>query len=174
MSNFSYKEELRAYFKGRQYLSKALPLMVGSLPFISPSLSLLGGAIGACSHHLYKEKITALDTIDIDDVIEEALSIAPSSVWTSLYLGQGIDFQLWKLHKSALREKNEAITANMRRTLTETIYPLMTPLAITEDILTRHMALLMPTGGCKTEPINSILYQQIKRGGGGYRRRGKI
>lgn len=54
---------------------------------------------------------------------------------------------------------------NVRQVLNE-VYPQMMPFMLTDDLMTRHIALLAATGTGKTELLLALIQQQIRKGAG--------
>tara|TARA_R110002124_G_scaffold128157_23_gene288777 strand:+ start:7193 stop:8920 length:1728 start_codon:yes stop_codon:yes gene_type:complete len=82
------------------------------------------------------------------------------------YLGQAMPFSEWKDELEEVRRKTGSVTADDVRMAVNDNYSSMMPLMLSDDLLTRHMALLAATGTGKTELILSIIQQQIRKGAG--------
>lgn len=82
----------------------------------------------------------------------------------STFLGKTMPWVEWKERVDAVSNaKGVASADDVRQSLIEA-YPGMIPFMLSDDIMTRHMALLAATGTGKTELILAIVQQQIKKG----------
>ncbi|WP_409286782.1 type IV secretory system conjugative DNA transfer family protein [Pseudomonas guariconensis] len=84
----------------------------------------------------------------------------------STFLGKTMPWVEWKERiDTVVNERGVATADDVRQSLIEA-YPSMIPFMLSDDIMTRHMALLAATGTGKTELILAIAQQQIKKGAG--------
>ncbi|MFL1449097.1 type IV secretory system conjugative DNA transfer family protein [Pseudomonas tritici] len=100
-----------------------------------------------------------------DSQLEES-DLTDCDLRRNTYFGQVMPYSEWKANIEHVRNEKGTVTANdVRQTLNE-VYPQMMPFMLTDDLMTRHVALLAATGTGKTELLLAIIQQQIRKGAG--------
>lgn len=84
----------------------------------------------------------------------------------STFLGRAMPWSEWKdCVDEVITTKGTATADDIRSTLADQ-YGSMIPFMLSDDIMTRHVALLAATGTGKTELLLAIIQQQIRKGAG--------
>lgn len=113
-----------------------------------------------------KREIDALDEPIIWDSKFVETSLPDCTMRRTTFLGQAMPFPEWRGKIESVRSRKGTATAEDIRHALNECYPLMQPFMLTDDQMTRHMAIMAATGTGKTELLLAIIQQQIRRGGG--------
>lgn len=144
----------------------SLPLVGAAIPFVPLPLS-LAIAVGCAVWTLYldrKDKESSKPLVWDQSYTQTELP--DCDFQRSTFLGKTMPWVEWKERVDEVsNQKGVSSADDVRQTLIEA-YPGMIPFMLSDDIMTRHMALLAATGTGKTELILAIIQQQIKKGAG--------
>lgn len=160
------KEAARLKNQRARNIALSLPLIGAAIPFAPLPLT-LAVAVGCAVWTLF---------LDRDDEEAEAplvwdrryveKDLEDCDFRRSTFLGKTMPWVEWKERiDEVVNERGVATADDVRKTLIDA-YPSMIPFMLSDDIMTRHMALLAATGTGKTELILAIIQQQIKKGAG--------
>lgn len=110
-----------------------------------------------------KELNTPVDTMknhDLNGIID------PNDIARYTILGMGYDFQQWKEMRIELQRNHGQIGREELRDLEHNLFPDMRPFCLKDSSQVQHVAVMMPTGGGKSELYKTVLRQTIAKGGG--------
>lgn len=141
-------------------------LLGASIPFAPTPVSI---ALGAISAYIALEMTNKLKTLDEPLVWDSGLregELTDCDLRRNTYFGQAMPFSAWKDCLEEIRRDKGTVTADDVRMALNDNYASMMPLMLTDDLLTRHVALLAATGTGKTELLLALIQQQIRKGAG--------
>ncbi|MDX2309987.1 type IV secretory system conjugative DNA transfer family protein [Pseudomonas sp. On1] len=155
-----------AEIQRQRNIAISLPLVGAAIPFVPLPLTVAIAAGCAIWSLLLDRKEAEASTTDIWDAGYIEAPIPDCDFRRSTFLGKAIPWTEWKDRVDAITSTKGIATADdVRRELIDT-YPSMIPFMLSDDIMTRHVALLAATGTGKTELLLAIIQQQIKKGAG--------
>ena len=153
-----------AEIQRQRNIAISLPLVGAAIPFVPLPLTVAIAAGCAIWSLLLDRKEAEASTTDIWDAGYIEAPIPDCDFRRSTFLGKAIPWTEWKDRVDAITSTKGIATADdIRRELIDT-YPSMIPFMLSDDIMTRHVALLAATGTGKTELLLAIIQQQIKKG----------
>lgn len=160
------QEKLREKLTRQKNLAISSALLGSAVPFMAAPLTLaMGIAAAYVCLGINNQLAVSERPLMWDSQLEES-EIPDCELRRNTYLGQAMPYSEWKANIEDVRNKKGDVTANdVRKTLNE-VYPQMMPFMLTDDLMTRHVALLAATGTGKTELLLSIIQQQIRKGAG--------
>lgn len=150
----------------RRNLAIGAALFGASLPFVPLPLTL---AIGVATAHYCLGIQQKLNTNAKPIVWDSGLvdpELPDCDLRRSTYFGQAMPFSEWKANVEEIRNAKGTATADDMRMVLNESYSSMIPFMLTDDLMTRHVALLAATGTGKTELLLGIIQQQIRKGAG--------
>lgn len=151
---------------GQRKLVISTALLGAAIPFTPAPIAI---ALGVASAYLCLGITKKLEEADIPVVWDSGLTekeLPDCDLRRNTYFGQAMPFSEWKDTLEDVRKTKGNVTADdVRQSLNE-IYTSMMPFMLTDDLLTRHVALLAATGTGKTELLLAIIQQQIRKGAG--------
>ncbi|MGO0663576.1 type IV secretory system conjugative DNA transfer family protein [Pseudomonas aeruginosa] len=160
------QEKAREKLTRQRALTFSSALFGSAIPFMPPPLVI---AMGVAAAHLclgINKKMAENEKPIVWDSLLEESELPDCDLRRSTYFGQVMPYSEWKASIEDVRNNKGVVTANdIRRTLNE-VYPQMMPFMLTDDLMTRHVALLAATGTGKTELLLAIIQQQIRKGAG--------
>lgn len=160
------KDKERADIQRRKNIAISLPLVGAAIPFLPLPITLAVAAACAVWSLFLDRQDAELDTPLVWDRSYTGAQIEDCDFQRSTFLGKTMPWVEWKEHVDEVSNSQGYASAdNVRQCLIEA-YPSMIPFMLSDDIMTRHVALLAATGTGKTELILSIIQQQIKKGAG--------
>lgn len=144
----------------------SLPLIGAAIPFVPLPIA-LAVAVGCAFWTLFLDrKDQEQETPLVWDRSYTQSELPDCDFQRSTFFGRTMPWVEWKERTDAVANLKGITSADdCRRSLIEA-YPGMIPFMLSDDIMTRHVALLAATGTGKTELILSIIQQQIKKGAG--------
>jgi intracellular multiplication protein IcmO len=147
-------------------LTLSSALFGASIPFMPSPLSITFG-VAAAYHYLgLVNQGVEIDKPMVWDSQLGQTDISDCDLRRNTYFGQVMPYTEWKTNIDEVRNKKGVVTANdVRQTLNE-VYPQMMPFMLTDDLMTRHVALLAATGTGKTELLLAVIQQQVRKGAG--------
>lgn len=156
----------RELLERQRNLAISTAIVGASLPFMP--LPLVVG-IGVATAYYYlgiKRQLAENDQPIVWDsgLVEQELP--DCDVRRSTFFGKAMPFSEWKSHLDEIRNEKGTATADDVRMALNEVYPQMIPFMLTDDLMTRHVALLAATGTGKTELLLAIIQQQIRKGAG--------
>lgn len=156
----------RESLKRQRAMIISAAILGSSIPLMPAPLVISIGVAAAYLSLGIKKSLAEKDSPVIWDsgLVEKALP--DCDLRRNTYLGQVMPFGEWKDELETLRRKKGNVTADDVRMVLNDNYPLMMPLMLTDDLMTRHLALLAATGTGKTELLLSMIQQQIRKGAG--------
>ncbi|MCF5381932.1 TraM recognition domain-containing protein [Pseudomonas syringae] len=152
---------------GRQRKLAISGALFGSaIPFMAAPLAIAMGVLAAYAAVGIEQKLAVNEKPVVWDSLLEESDLTDCDLRRNTYLGQAMPYSEWKAHTEDVRNEKGYVSANsIRETLNE-VYPQMMPFMLTDDLMTRHVALLAATGTGKTELLLGIIQQQIRKGAG--------
>lgn len=144
----------------------SLPLVGAALPFVPLPIT-IAVAVASAFWALMLDRRESESKRDIvwDKGYAEA-EIPDCDFRRSTFLGRAMPWAQWKERVDELSNTQGLASADSVRGSLIDAYPQMLPFMLTDDIMTRHVALLAATGTGKTELLLAIIQQQIKKGAG--------
>ncbi|NVL48717.1 DUF87 domain-containing protein [Pseudomonas syringae pv. actinidiae] len=160
------QEKLREKLTRQRKLSVTSALFGSAVPFM-PAPLIIAMAVAAAYHCLGINKIlNESDKPLVWDSQLEETELNDCDLRRNTYFGQAMPYSEWKANINEVNNTKGAVTQNdVRKTLND-VYPQMMPFMLTDDLMTRHVALLAATGTGKTELLLAIIQQQIRKGAG--------
>lgn len=160
------QDEQRERLERQRKLTISGALLGSAIPFMpAPMVIAMGVAAAYLTLGINTQARSIEQPLVWDSQLEES-EIADCDLRRNTYLGQVMPYSEWKSNIEEIRNEKGAVTADdVRRTLND-VYSQMMPFMLTDDLMTRHVALLAATGTGKTELLLSIIQQQIRKGAG--------
>jgi len=155
-------------FKLRSQSMLGLSLLAAGLPFAPMPLIASGGLLlGAKSASLYARSKKRDQKRNIDRRFKHLLP-KDGEMSKQLYLGHAMDFLEYSDNVESFMEHKDIgkYDYEVKKRYDAYAFQKMEPFNLSNDLQTRHMALLGSTGVGKTEFLLAMLSQQLKRGGG--------
>lgn len=144
----------------------SLALFGAALPFTPLLLPALIAVVTALYCMDIEKKMAATDQPIIWDSGYTEADLGDCESRRSTFLGKVMPWNEWKdCVEEVITSKGTATADDIRDTLADQ-YHSMIPFMLSDDIMTRHVALLAATGTGKTELILAIIQQQIRKGAG--------
>lgn len=141
-------------------------LIGAAIPFAPTALSIALGVASAYMALGMAEKLRRLNLPMVWDSGMSQSEIDDCDLRRNTFFGQAMPFSEWKDCVEEVRREKGSVTADDIRKALNDNYATMMPLMLTDDLMTRHVALLAATGTGKTELLLSIIQQQIRKGAG--------
>nr|WP_192963347.1 TraM recognition domain-containing protein [Pseudomonas fluorescens] len=160
------QEKLREKLTRQRKLTFSSALFGSAIPFM-PAPLIIAMGVAAAYHCLGINKILSESDKPIvwDSQLEES-ELNDCDLRRNTYFGQVMPYSEWKANIDEVRNEKGAVTQNdVRKTLND-VYSQMMPFMLTDDLMTRHVALLAATGTGKTELLLAVIQQQIRKGAG--------
>ena len=158
--------QLREKLNRQRKLAISSALIGSAIPFMPAPLVIAMGLAAAYAVMGIKQQLSQNDQPVVWDSLLEESELTDCDLRRNTYFGQVMPYSEWKANIEDVRNEKGVVTANsIRQTLNE-VYPQMMPFMLTDDLMTRHVALLAATGTGKTELLLSIIQQQIRKGAG--------
>lgn len=144
----------------------SLPLVGAAIPFTPFALTLAIAAATAAWVIYLDRKEKKIDSPQIWDSKHIEKDIPDCDFRRATFFGKAMPWGEWKDKVDQITANRGVVTANdVRAELIES-YPSLIPFMLSDDEMTRHMAILAATGTGKTELLLAIIQQQIKKGAG--------
>lgn len=150
---------------------KRMPLLLmiaGALPFITVNVWLVLGTLIALLS-LYNQYL-AYTSIKPADPDERYIAQAPkdTDITSQLLFGYGTELRAYQDQRSHFIGEHFSSQASSQAeaSYVESVIPRMVPIHLSDDLMTRHIALIGSTGVGKTEAVLNLIYQSVARGGG--------
>lgn len=160
------QEKLREKLTRQRKLTFSSALFGSAIPFM-PAPLIIAMGVAAAYHCLGINKVLSESDKPIvwDSQLEES-ELNDCDLRRNTYFGQVMPYSEWKANIDEVRNQKGAVTQNdVRQTLND-VYSQMMPFMLTDDLMTRHVALLAATGTGKTELLLAVIQQQIRKGAG--------
>ncbi|KAF0253443.1 type IV secretory system conjugative DNA transfer family protein [Pseudomonas putida] len=160
------QEKLREKLTRQRKLTISSALFGSAIPFM-PAPLIIAMGVAAAYHCLGINKaLSESDKPMIWDSNLEESELSDCDLRRNTYFGQVMPYSEWKANINEVSNAKGAVTQNdVRKTLND-VYSQMMPFMLTDDLMTRHVALLAATGTGKTELLLAIIQQQIRKGAG--------
>lgn len=160
------QEKLREKLIRQRKLTLTSALFGSAIPFM-PAPLIVAMAVAAAYHCLgITRALTESDKPIVWDSNLEESELNDCDLRRNTYFGQVMPYSEWKANINEVSNAKGTVTQNdVRKTLSD-VYPQMMPFMLTDDLMTRHVALLAATGTGKTELLLAIIQQQIRKGAG--------
>lgn len=160
------QSQLREKLNRQRKLAISSALIGSAIPFMPAPLVIAMGLAAAYAVMGIKQQLSQNDQPVVWDSLLEESELTDCDLRRNTYFGQVMPYSEWKANIEEVRNEKGVVTADsIRQTLNE-VYPQMMPFMLTDDLMTRHVALLAATGTGKTELLLSIIQQQIRKGAG--------
>lgn len=160
------QEKLREKLGRQRNLTLSSALLGSAIPFMPAPLVIAMGVAAAYTCLGIDSQLRVNERPVVWDSQLEESDLTDCDLRRNTYFGQVMPYSEWKASIEEVRNEKGVVTANdVRKTLNE-VYPQMMPFMLTDDLMTRHCALLAATGTGKTELLLSIIQQQIRKGAG--------
>lgn len=161
----SLEKEL-AEINRQRNIAISLPLVGAAIPFVPLAITLAVAAASAFWVMLLDRQEQQAQKPVVWDKSYTEDEIPDCDIRRSTFLGRAMPWSEWKTRIDNINNVEGSATADaVRQTLIEA-YPSMLPFMLSDDIMTRHIALLAATGTGKTELLLAIIQQQIRKGAG--------
>lgn len=160
------QEKQREKLTRQRKLTLTTALFGAAIPFMPLPLIVAMG-VAAAYHCLGINKVLSESDKPIvwDSQLEET-ELNDCDLRRNTYFGQVMPYSEWKANINAVNNEKGTVTQNdVRKTLND-VYSQMMPFMLTDDLMTRHVALLAATGTGKTELLLAMAQQQIRKGAG--------
>ena len=160
------KDKLTARLRHQRNLAISTAIVGASIPMVTAPLALAIGVATAYFCLDIKKKVSEQDQPVVWDsgLVEQELP--DCDIRRNTYFGQAMPFSEWKAQLDGIRNEKGTATADDSRMALNQAYSQMLPLMLTDDLMTRHVALLAATGTGKTELLLALIQQQIRKGAG--------
>lgn len=160
------QEKIREKLTRQRNLALSSAVIGASIPFMPAPIAIAMGVAAAHACLGIDTKLAENNKPIIWDSLLEESEIPDCDLRRNTYFGQVMPYSEWKANIEEVRNVKGVVTANdVRKTLNE-VYQDMMPFMLTDDLMTRHVALLAATGTGKTELLLAIIQQQIRKGAG--------
>ncbi len=160
------QEKIREKLTRQRKLALSSAVVGSAIPFMPAPIAI---AMGVAAAHMclgIDNRLAENDKPIVWDSLLEESELADCDLRRNTYFGQVMPYSEWKASIEEVRNEKGVVTANdVRKTLNE-VYKDMMPFMLTDDLMTRHVALLAATGTGKTELLLAIIQQQIRKGAG--------
>lgn len=160
------QEKIREKLNRQRKLALSSAVVGSAIPFMPAPIAI---AMGVAAAHMclgIDNRLAENDKPIVWDSLLEESELTDCDLRRNTYFGQVMPYSEWKASIEEVRNEKGAVTANdVRKTLNE-VYKDMMPFMLTDDLMTRHVALLAATGTGKTELLLAIIQQQIRKGAG--------
>ncbi len=150
----------------RRNIAISLPLIGAAIPFMPLPLTLSVAAACAYWCLLLDREETESDTPLVWDRTYIQSDLNDCEFQRSTFFGKTMPWTQWRERVNEVTNTRGVFTADDSRRALVDGYDGMVPFMLSDDIMTRHVALLAATGTGKTELILAIIQQQIKKGAG--------
>lgn len=160
------RESAQADLQRRRNIALSLPLVGAAIPFLPLPLTLAIAAGCAYWSLLLDREEQENDTPLVWDRTYTQSTLPDCDFQRSTFLGKAMPWAQWRERVNEVSNVKGIVTADDTRQSLIDAYPGMIPFMLSDDIMTRHVALLAATGTGKTELILAIIQQQIKKGAG--------
>lgn len=160
------QEKQREKLTRQRKLTLTTALFGAAIPFMPLPLIVAMG-VAAAYHCLGINKVLSESDKPIvwDSQLEET-ELNDCDLRRNTYFGQVMPYSEWKANINAVNNEKGTVTQNdVRKTLND-VYSQMMPFMLTDDLMTRHVAVLAATGTGKTELLLAVIQQQIRKGAG--------
>jgi hypothetical protein len=159
-------EKKKADLQRRRNIAISIPLVGAAVPFLSLPLAVSIAAACAMWTLFLNREEDELEAPLVWDRSYTESDIPDCDFRRSTFFGKTLPWIEWKERLDKLTNDTGVATADDVRATLLDAYPGMIPFLLSDDILTRHLAIMAATGTGKTELILSIIQQQIKKGAG--------
>ena len=160
------QEKLREKLTRQRKLTISSALFGSAIPFM-PAPLIIAMGVAAAYHCLGIDKaLSESDKPMIWDSNLEESELSDCDLRRNTYFGQVMPYSEWKANINEVSNAKGAVTQNDVRKALNDVYSQMMPFMLTDDLMTRHVALLAATGTGKTELLLAIIQQQIRKGAG--------
>lgn len=160
------QEKIREKLTRQRKLALSSAVVGSAIPFMPAPIAI---AMGVAAAHMclgIDNRLAENDKPIVWDSLLEESELTDCDLRRNTYFGQVMPYSEWKASIEEVRNEKGVVTANdVRKTLNE-VYKDMMPFMLTDDLMTRHVALLAATGTGKTELLLAIIQQQIRKGAG--------
>ncbi|MPQ69393.1 type IV secretory system conjugative DNA transfer family protein [Pseudomonas sp. MWU12-2323] len=158
--------QLRERLHRQRKLAISSAIIGSAIPFMPAPVVIAMGLAAAYAAMDIKKQLSQNDQPVVWDSLLEESELPDCDLRRNTYLGQVMPYSEWKANVEDVRNEKGVVTqSSIRQTLNE-VYPQMMPFMLTDDLMTRHVALLAATGTGKTELLLSLIQQQIRKGAG--------
>ncbi|MEE8058134.1 MAG: type IV secretory system conjugative DNA transfer family protein [Pseudomonadales bacterium] len=142
------------------------PVLVGCIAILPVSAVAALALCGSIFAFLAQCALDRNAEIKIFDSLYDGFEVDDADILRATYLGQAMPFFEWRNGLDVLLKEHGMLTVDQRRDYAAKQYSRMTPFMFPDDMMTRHLAVIGPTGAFKTELVTIMADQQIRRGGG--------
>ncbi|EPJ5561590.1 type IV secretory system conjugative DNA transfer family protein [Pseudomonas aeruginosa] len=160
------REAQLADLQRRRNIALSLPFIGAAIPFVPIPVALAVAA--ACAYWslmLDREEGESEKPLVWDRNYTQA-DLEDCDFQRSTFLGKTLPWTQWREKLTEVTNKKGIVSADDARQSLLEAYPGMMPFLLSDDQMTRHVALLAATGTGKTELILAIIQQQIKKNAG--------
>jgi hypothetical protein len=150
----------------KRNIALSLPIVGAAIPFLPlPAAIAVAAATAFWVLRLDEQEARLRKPIVWDRSYSEG-EIPDCDFVRATFLGKAMPWSEWKEQVDEVNNEQGLATADaVRKTLID-VYPHMIPFLLSDDILTRHVAISAATGTGKSELILAIIQQQIRKGAG--------
>lgn len=160
------QERLNANLMRKHNIAMSLSVIGAAIPFMPAPLTILIAATTAYLCLTYERNIAENNKPVVWDSGYTETEIPNAELRRTTFFGRVMPWNEWKDNVDAMINAHGTATADDIRGALAEAYPTMIPFMLSDDIMTRHVALLAATGTGKTELILAIIQQQIRKGAG--------
>lgn len=159
-------EEKRQKLSRQRKMAISGAIFGSAIPFMPTPMVIAMGLAAAYTALGINQQAAFLDEPEAWDSQLEEAELTDCDLRRNTYFGQVMPYQDWKDHLEAVRNEKGRVRADDVRETLNNVYSQMMPFMLTDDLMTRHVALMAATGTGKTELLLAIIQQQIRKGAG--------
>lgn len=159
-------EEKRQKLSRQRKMTISGALFGSAIPFMPTPMVIAMGLAAAYTALGINQQAAILDEPEAWDSQLEEAELNDCDLRRSTYFGQVMPYQDWKDNLEKVRNEKGRVRADDVRETLNNVYTQMMPFMLTDDLMTRHVALMAATGTGKTELLLAIIQQQIRKGAG--------
>lgn len=159
-------EEKRQRLSRQRKMTISSALFGSAIPFMPLPMVIAMGLAAAYTALGINQQAAFLDEPESWDSQLEETELTDCDLRRNTYFGQVMPYQDWKDHLEAVRNEKGRVRADDVRETLNNVYSQMMPFMLTDDLMTRHVALMAATGTGKTELLLALIQQQIRKGAG--------
>lgn len=159
-------EEKRQKLSRQRKMAISGAIFGSAIPFMPTPMVIAMGLAAAYTALGINQQAAFLDEPEAWDSQLQEAELTDCDLRRNTYFGQVMPYQDWKDHLEAVRNEKGRVRADDVRETLNNVYSQMMPFMLTDDLMTRHVALMAATGTGKTELLLAIIQQQIRKGAG--------
>lgn len=155
-----------ADLRRKHSVAMSLSIVGAAIPFMPMSITVAIAAVTAFVCLGLERKMAENKKPVVWDTGYTEAAIPDCEFRRSTFFGRVMPWSEWKDCVDEITNERGTATADDVRGALAEAYPSMIPFMLSDDIMTRHVALLAATGTGKTELILALIQQQIRKGAG--------